>query len=66
MDDLTAATETDSSIATYHAFANYAAQQLPFIYMPLSYTIQAVKSKLHGVKFNTLQTEPPEYYYLTK
>jgi peptide/nickel transport system substrate-binding protein len=66
MDKLISATETSSSIAAYHAYANYAAQQVPFIYMPVSYSIQAVKSKLHGVDFNTLQTELPEYYYFTK
>jgi peptide/nickel transport system substrate-binding protein len=66
MDSLIDATETSSSIATYHAFANYAATQLPYIYMPLNYGIQAVKSNLHGVIFNPLQTELPEYYYFTK
>jgi peptide/nickel transport system substrate-binding protein len=66
MDRLINATETSSSIADYHSFANYAAQQLPFIYMPLSYGIQGVSSKLHGVVFNPLQTELPEYYYFTK
>jgi peptide/nickel transport system substrate-binding protein len=66
MDRLISATETSSSIATYHAFANYAALQLPFIYEPLTYGIQAVSSKLHNVAFNPLQTVLPEYYYFTK
>jgi peptide/nickel transport system substrate-binding protein len=66
MDQLIKTTETSSSIADYHTFANYAAEQLPFIYMPLTYPIQAVNAKLHGVKWNPLQTELPEYYYFTK
>jgi len=66
MDKLIQDTETSSSYATYHNFSNYSATQLPFIYMPLTYSIQAVNSKLHGVDFNPLQTEVPEYYYFTK
>ena len=66
MDKLISATQTNGSISVFHNFANYAAQQLPFIYMPLNYNIQAVNSKLHGVEFNPLQTELPEYYYFTK
>jgi peptide/nickel transport system substrate-binding protein len=66
MDNLIAATTTSGSISTYHTFANYAATQLPFIYMPLNYGIQGVSAKLHGVVFNPLQTLLPEYYYFTK
>jgi peptide/nickel transport system substrate-binding protein len=66
MDKLIDATETSSSYATYHAFDNYAAIQLPYIYQPLNYGIQGIKSNLHGVYFNPLQTYTPEYYYFTK
>jgi peptide/nickel transport system substrate-binding protein len=66
MDSLINATETSSSIADYHAFANYAATQLPYIYMPLNYGVQGVNAKLHNVAFNPLQTLNPEYYYFTK
>jgi peptide/nickel transport system substrate-binding protein len=66
MDKLIAATTTSSSISTYHNFANYAAMQLPFIYMPLPYGVQGVTANLHGVVFNPLQTLLPEYYYFTK
>jgi peptide/nickel transport system substrate-binding protein len=66
MNSLIAATQTSSSIATYHAFDNYAAEQLPYIYVELPYGIQVVKSTLHGVDFNPLQTLLPEYYYYTK
>jgi peptide/nickel transport system substrate-binding protein len=66
MDNLINQTETSSSLSTYHTFNNYAATQLPYIYMPLNYTIQATTSTLHGVDWNPLQTELPEYYYFTK
>lgn len=66
MDSLINATLTGGNIDTYHSFANYAAEQLPYIYWPLPYGVQAVSSTLHGVEFNPLQTLLPEYYYFTK
>jgi len=66
MDRLITATESSNSMGAYHTFANYAAVQLPYIYQPLNYGIQAIKSNLHGVYFNPLQTYTPEYYYFTK
>jgi peptide/nickel transport system substrate-binding protein len=66
MDKLIADTTTSGSTAVFHNFANYAAQQLPYLYQPLNYGIQAVKSNLHGVDFNPLQSYLPEYYYYTK
>jgi peptide/nickel transport system substrate-binding protein len=66
MDHLIALTESSSSIADYYNFANYAAEQLPFIYMPFNYVIEAVNSKLHGVVFNPVGTIVPEFYYFTK
>jgi peptide/nickel transport system substrate-binding protein len=65
MDNLINQTETNGSVAVYHTFANYAAEQLPYIYQPLNYGVQAINSKLHGVDFNPLQTYLPEYYYFT-
>ena len=65
MDSLIATTETSSNISDYHTFANYAADQLPYIYMPLTYGIAAVSSTLQGVAFNPLQTLTPEYWYFT-
>jgi peptide/nickel transport system substrate-binding protein len=66
MDNLIAQTESNSSVSTYHTFDNYAAVQLPYIYQPLTYGIDAVSSNLHGVAMNPLQTLLPEYYYFTK
>jgi len=66
MDQLITATHTDSSMTTFHDYATYGAQQLPFIWAPNTYAIQAVNSKLHGVTFNALYTLLPEYWSFTK
>jgi peptide/nickel transport system substrate-binding protein len=66
MDTLIKATTQQSSVAVYQKFATYAAQQLPFEWMPNSYAVEAVSNKLHGVMFNPLDTFVPEYWYLTK
>jgi peptide/nickel transport system substrate-binding protein len=66
MDNLINDTETSSSVSVFHNYAAYAADQLPFIYMPLAYQIMAVKSNLHDVEFNPLFWIFPEYWYVTK
>jgi peptide/nickel transport system substrate-binding protein len=66
MNNLIAETNKSGSLALYHEFANYAAEQLPYIWMPNSATVYAVSSDLHGVTFNPLQTMMPEYWYLSK
>ena len=66
MDRLIADTTTSGNIAAYHTFATYAAQELPFIWMPNSYNVMAVSKNLHGVAFNPLDTLLPEYWYYTK
>ena len=66
MDSLITATHTSSDIATFHNYATYGAQQLPFVWAPNPYGIEAVSSKLHNVTFNALYTLLPEYWYFTK
>jgi len=66
MNKLIAETNTSSSLAIYHTFATYAAEQLPSIYLPDYPLVFAVSKDLHGVVFNPLQTLMPEYWYLTK
>ena len=66
MDSLINATHTSNDIATFHNYATYGAQQLPFIWSPNPYGIEAVSSKLHSVTFNALYTLLPEYWYFTK
>jgi peptide/nickel transport system substrate-binding protein len=66
MDNLINATHTSSSLAVFHSYATYGAQQLPFIWNPNQYTIQAVSSKLHHVTFGPLFSLFPEYWDFTK
>jgi peptide/nickel transport system substrate-binding protein len=66
MDKLINSTTTSGSLDVFHQFANYAAQQLPFIWMPNLYNIQTVDKSLHNVAFNPLFTFTPEYWYFTK
>jgi peptide/nickel transport system substrate-binding protein len=66
MDNLITATHTSSSLSTFHNYATYGAQQLPFIWNPNAYGVQGVSTKLHNVTFNALYTLLPEYWYFTK
>jgi peptide/nickel transport system substrate-binding protein len=66
MDQLINATHTSSASSAFVDYATYGAQQLPFIWNPLNYTIQAVSSKLHNVTFSPIFTLYPEYWYFTK
>jgi len=68
MDKLIQETHTSSSLSTFDQYANYAAQQLPFMFVssPNPYQISAVTSSLHGVTYSPLFTLLPEYWYFTK
>jgi len=66
MDQLINATHTSSSLDVFHNYATYGAQQLPFLWAPNPYGIQAVSNKLHNVTFNALYTLLPEYWHFTK
>ena len=66
MDNLITATHTNSAMSVFNQYATYGAQQLPFIWAPQNYGIQAVANKLKGVTFNALWILLPEYWYFTK
>lgn len=66
MDKLIGLSHTSSSPSALSQYATYAAQQLPYIWMPVNYIVQAVSAKLHNVTFNPVFTLTPEYWYLTK
>jgi peptide/nickel transport system substrate-binding protein len=66
MDNLINTTHTSSASSAFDSYATFGAQQLPFIWNPNPYAIQAVRSNLHGVTFNALDTLLPEYWYFTK
>jgi peptide/nickel transport system substrate-binding protein len=65
-DSLISLTHTDSSLALFRQYATYTAQQVPYIWMPQYYQVQAVSSDLKGVTFNPLGTFLPEYWYFSK
>ncbi|MGH3171363.1 MAG: ABC transporter substrate-binding protein [Trebonia sp.] len=65
-DQLIEATHTSSSLSEFDQYATYTAQQLPFIWVPNSYGVQAVTSSLKGVTFSPLFAFLPEYWYFTK
>jgi len=65
-DNLITATHTSSSLSVFQQYATYTDQQLPFIWMPNAYAVQAVTSTLGGVAFNPLADFLPEYWYFTK
>jgi peptide/nickel transport system substrate-binding protein len=66
MDQLINATHTSPSLDVFHQYATYTAQQVPFIWAPNAYGIQAVSNKLKNVTFNALYTLLPEYWQFTK
>jgi peptide/nickel transport system substrate-binding protein len=68
MDRLITETHTSSSMTVFDQYATYAAQQLPFLWVPepQPFGIQAVTNKLHNVTFSPLFTLLPEYWYFTK
>jgi peptide/nickel transport system substrate-binding protein len=66
MDKLINMTHTTSGTPVFYQYATYAAQQLPYIWMPENYGIQAVSSKVHNVVYNPDFAWTPEYWYLTK
>jgi peptide/nickel transport system substrate-binding protein len=65
-DKLIQETHTSSSLGVFDQYATYTDQQLPFVWMPNAYAVQAVSSKLANVTFNPLGDFTPEYWNFTK
>jgi peptide/nickel transport system substrate-binding protein len=65
-DKLIEDTHTKSSLAVFHQYGTFTADQLPYIWMPNQYYVEAVSSNLHNVTFNSLYTLLPEYWKLSK
>jgi peptide/nickel transport system substrate-binding protein len=65
-DKLINETHTSSSLSVFDQYATYTAEQLPFIWLPNAYAVQAVSTKLANVTFNPLFTFLPEYWSFTK
>jgi peptide/nickel transport system substrate-binding protein len=66
MDSLINQTHTNSSLSVFDQYGTFGAQQLPFLWVPNGWTVQAYNAKLHNVTFNSLNTFLPEYWYLSK
>jgi peptide/nickel transport system substrate-binding protein len=66
MDSLIKAAQTANGLTAFHNYATFAADNLPYIYFPNQYYVQAQKSNLHGVTYNPYFTFLPEYWYFTK
>jgi peptide/nickel transport system substrate-binding protein len=66
MDNLIDATHTGSNMSAFDQYATYGALQLPYIWVPSRYWINAVSKKLNGVSFNALWILLPEYWHFTK
>ena len=66
MDKLISLTHTSSSLSVFQQYATYLAEQLPYIWMPNPYIVQAVSTRLANVGFNPLATTLPEYWNFTK
>jgi peptide/nickel transport system substrate-binding protein len=66
MNSLIDSIQDNSSMSLFHQYATFTAEQLPFIWVPQIYFIQAIKSNLKGVTFDPLYTFLPEYWYFTK
>jgi peptide/nickel transport system substrate-binding protein len=65
-DKLIIDTHTSGSLGVFDQYATYTAEQLPFIWLPDAYIVQAVSSKLANVAFSPLYTFLPEYWGFTK
>ncbi len=62
MDKLIDQTHTINSLATFHAYANYTAEQEPSLWMPVNETVEAVSKHMHHVSQNPLGMFLPEYW----
>ena len=65
-DNLIKATHSSSSLTVFDQYATYTAQQLPFIFTPNTYTVEAVSNTLQGVGFSPFADSLPEFWYFTK
>jgi peptide/nickel transport system substrate-binding protein len=66
MNSMISAIQDNSSMSLFHQYATFTAEQLPFIWVPQIYFIEAVKSNLQGVTWNPMYTFLPEYWYFTR
>jgi peptide/nickel transport system substrate-binding protein len=66
MDKLIAATTTTSGTQPLYSYEDYASQQLPVLFQPVAYVVNAVSKNVGGVVYNPLTSLNAEYWYRTK
>ena len=66
MDKLITATTTQSGTQPLFKYQDYASQQLPVIFQPVSYVVNAISKNVGGVVYNPLTSLNAEFWYRTK
>jgi peptide/nickel transport system substrate-binding protein len=65
-DMLISKTRTSDSLLVFQDYAQYTANNLPSVWMPDFYTVQATSARLANVAFSPIATLLPEYWYFTR
>jgi peptide/nickel transport system substrate-binding protein len=62
MDKLISETHASASLAVFHDYANYAAEQVPVLFLPLPVGVNAVSKDLRNAHWNPFLTWFPAYW----
>jgi peptide/nickel transport system substrate-binding protein len=62
MDTLINETHTSASPAVFHTYANYTAEQIPSLWMPLDTFIYGISNDLHNAKWSPFLTWYPQFW----
>lgn len=62
MDKLINETHTSASLAVFHNYANYTAEQVPVLFLPVPVGIPAVSNDLHNATWSPFATWFPAYW----
>jgi peptide/nickel transport system substrate-binding protein len=65
-DKLIELTQTSNSLSVFQQYATYTAEQLPYLWLPSTYTVMAARGNLANATGNPLFTQLPEYWYFAK
>ncbi len=65
-DKLIDLTHTSDSLSVFQQYATYTAEQLPYLWLPSTYTVSAASGKLENATGDPLFSQLPEYWYFAK
>jgi peptide/nickel transport system substrate-binding protein len=65
-DKLIDLTQTSNSLSVFQQYATYTAEQLPYLWLPSTYSVNAARGNLANATGDPLFTQMPEYWYFTK